>query len=344
MTAKIGITIGKFMPLHKGHELMISFGSAMMDDLVVMVSGKETDVIPLTTRYEWVLDFVSTNKLGNVVVQKHVDKSPTPINIDENGTVLDVDFQLYWANEFHKIEPDATHIVSSDLYGKVVAKRMGLQWLPVDPNREMFNISGTAIREDSNSNFNYISKSAQPYYTKRIAIIGPESSGKTTMSKQLSLELGTSWVTEYGRTLSEAKQNDLSEQDFEDIVFGQQVLMDHMIKNDPWPIMITDTEAYVTYLYSAVYLGTPMESIREFARKQNIDHYILLKPAPWIDDGTRVMSDTSDRERFYEDLKSLLEEDARSFVEYEFGNWDERLNTVSKDIRTFIMETTHACN
>jgi HTH-type transcriptional repressor of NAD biosynthesis genes len=211
---KIGITIGKFMPLHKGHELMIDFGAAMLDDLVIMVSGNEDDEIPLTQRYKWVSEYVEQRRFHNVVVQKHVDKSPAPVNVDDHGTVLDPKFQKYWIKEFNRAEPEATHIVSSDFYGQKMADLMGLEWLPVDPLRETVDISGIEIRNDPERNFEYISDVAKPYFTTKVAIVGPESTGKSTMTRRLAQVFDAAQVHEYGRTLSEAKSNDLTYGDF----------------------------------------------------------------------------------------------------------------------------------
>lgn len=304
----IGITIGKFMPLHKGHELMIELGAALMDELQVVVSGKETDVISLSTRYNWVRQFVSERGLYNVQVHMHNDQSPPPINVDENGTVLDLDFQLYWVYEFMKIDDRITHIVSSDRYGQVLSDRMNLQWMPIDPNREMVKISATKVRENPTKYFQYISDVAKPYYVKKVAVVGPESTGKSTLVKSLGESLNCSTVSEYGRTISEAKKNDLNSDDFMDIMYGQEVLIDIAVRNATTPLVITDTEAITTYLFSKIYLGELDKKILDFAKQQNIDHYIVLAPTVnWVDDGSRVLGDQDEREKFFEEIVDLLE-------------------------------------
>lgn len=304
---KVGITIGKFMPLHKGHELMLDFGAAMMDKLYVVVSGTEQDEIPLIKRYNWVKEY--TAKYHNVAVIYHTDNSPTPSNIDENGTVLDKDFQKYWKQEFSRIAPDATHFVSSDAYGKTMANLLNIEWLPVDPKREMVNISATAIRNDPVTFFDYISDVAKPHYTKKIAIVGPESSGKSTMTKQLAEHFNGAIVTEYGRTLSEVKE--LNKEDFLTIMRGQQVLVDIATKKAT--VVFVDTEAYTTYLFSKIYLDEYAENIN--GKYQEIDHYIVLSPdVEWIDDGTRVLPNQKDREQFFNDILNLLKADKKSYT------------------------------
>jgi len=320
---KIGLTIGKFMPLHKGHELMLDFGVAMLDKMNIIVSGNENDVIPLMVRYNWVRAKYKDNP--NVKVHYHIDDSPTPKNIDENGTVLDTEFQEYWKNEFKMLAPKATHFVSSDMYGKTMAELLGIKWLPVDPKREMVDISGTEIRNDPTTFFNYISDVAKPYFVKKIAIVGPESSGKSTMIAQLGDFFGSEIVNEYGRTLSEVRGNDMNKEDFLDIMNGQQALID-IVSNKAMSLFVfIDTEAYTTYLFSKIYLGEYMEEILEFGHDQDIDHYIVLSPdVEWVDDGTRVLGDQDKRQEFFDQMIDILEKQNKSFAVMETKDYLER--------------------
>ena len=309
----IGITIMKAMPLHVGHELMIEFGIAMCNEFNIIVSGKETDVIPLSVRWAWVNE--KYGHLPNVFVHDHTDESPTPINVDEHGTVLDSEYQEYWKNEFTRMAPHATHFVSSDFYGQTMADLLGIEWMPVDPLREMFEISATQIRNNPIKYFQYISNVAKPYFTKKIAIVGPESSGKSTMIKKLAHHYNGNIVHEYGRTLSEAKKNDLTKDDFMQITEGQQALIDIAINKGRSPYVFIDTEAYVTYLFSKIYLDEYTEEILKYGKNQEIDHYIVLAPTvKWVNDGTRVLGDQEKRERFFNNLTAILIEHKKSYT------------------------------
>jgi len=320
---KVGLSIGKFMPLHKGHELMLDFGVAMLDKMNIVVSGNENDGIPLTVRYDWVRTKYKDNP--NVKVHYHMDESPEPVNVDENGTVLDPEFQEYWKNEFARMVPHATHFVSSDMYGKTMADLLGIKWLPVDPKREMVNISATLIRNDPVTHFGMISDVAKPYFTRKIAIVGPESSGKSTMIEQLADHFGSETVNEYGRTLSEVNGNDMSKDDFLDIMNGQQALIDIAVKKATSPFVFIDTEAYTTYLFSKIYLGEYMDEILEFSHNQEIDHYIVLSPnVDWVDDGTRVLGDQQKREQFFEEIINILQKQDKSFDVVEDMDYRER--------------------
>jgi len=334
---KIGITIGKFMPLHKGHELMIKFGSHMLDSLVVLVSSKDSK-ISLTKRYNWVLDFVEKNGLDNVSVVYMLDESPEYYQVDDNGTVLDEDFQKYWVDIFRKISPDATHFLSSDYYGQKMAELLDLEWLPVDPDREMINISATEIRKKSEEHFSYISDVAKGHFIKTVAIVGAESTGKSTLTQILSEYYGTERVIEYGRTLSEAKANNLSENDFWSIAKAQQWLIREAVQRSKKPLLFIDTEAYTTYLFSKIYLGKNIHEIREmYGKTQQIDHYIVLYPdVRWVDDGSRVVGDQNERKYFTNRLVQALDADDRSYTVIRGEQFEKRtsdaINAVDKII------------
>jgi HTH-type transcriptional repressor of NAD biosynthesis genes len=294
---------------------MIEFGAAMLDKLNVMVSGKLTDEITVAQRYNWVCEFVERNHLKNVRVFYHIDNSPAPVNIDADGTVIDADYQRYWTNELLQIAPDATHIVSSDKYGQAIANLANLEWLPVDPDREMVEISATKIRKNPTKYFNYISDLAKPYYVKTVAIVGPESTGKSTLVKSLGKFLKGSVVHEYGRTISEAKQNNIGFSDFMDIARGQQALIDIAVRQATTPLVITDTEAFTTYLFSKVYLGELEKGILDATMDQKIDLYIVLSPnVNWVDDGTRVLGKQAERKKFFDDIVILLEHKGANYV------------------------------
>lgn len=341
MSKRVGVTIGKFMPLHKGHESMIKFGSMMLSELVVVVSGKLTDEINLSVRADWVREFCRKEQLTNVTVVRHIDESPEFTSVDENGTVLDEDFQQYWRNEFTNIVPDATHFLSSDKYGKVMADLMEAEWLPFDPGREMLEISATKIRNDVQTYFWYISDVAKPHFVKKVAIVGPESCGKSTLVKYLADTFGCAFANEYGRTISVEKSNDLDFIDFLDILNGQEALIDIAVKNTTVPLMITDTEAYVTHLFAEIYLRpectSPFSVFEARAKLQNFDLYIVLSPTvPWVNDGSRVMDKQQARWDFYERLISFLKENNKPFVTIDDTDFTARTLAAVKHIKNLL--------
>lgn len=318
---KIAVTIGKFKPLHQGHELMVSMAAAEMDEVIVIVSdtvasdqltSKLTEsYMPLNYRYKAVCR--AFGKYPNVKVVKHVDLYGEPKQYDNHGTAVDDEFWDYWTNVFKILAPDAIYFVSSDRYGQEAANRLHIGWFPVDPDRELINISATRIRANPIDNWHYINEEFRSDFGKRILVIGPESTGKTTLTKDLGIALGSPVVPEYGRFLSEAKNNDLNIQDFHRIVVRHASMEETAMRVSKTGLTISDTDRFTTYLFSKIYLGVHMANPRpRSGRSVNPDRYdlvVLLPPViPWIDDGTRVISDYSERVEFYDQLLEAYRE------------------------------------
>lgn len=317
--SRIGLTIMKAMPFHKGHEFLIAFGSKMLDELHVLVSGKENDIIPLEVRFNWVVKYSKQLKMmynTKVYVYIHIDASPDPINVDEHGTVLDKPFQDYWVSEFKSIVPKANVFVSSDRYGQTMAELMNIDWLPVDPDREIFPFSATMIRNDINKNFHLLSDIAMPYFVKTVTVIGPESTGKSTMAKKLAEKFNGAYLLEYGRTISEMKKNDLTEDDFLNIVHGQKHLVNYAIKYSNKRLIVSDTDAFTTGLFAEMYDYHDIAAYcKTVATDQRFMLYLLLAPTvDWINDGTRIAGTQEVRDAFYEHLLGFLKDNNMNYI------------------------------
>jgi NadR type nicotinamide-nucleotide adenylyltransferase len=67
----------------------------------------------------------------------------------------------------------------------------------------VFPISGTALRANVLRHFEMLAVPARPWFVRRVAVIGAESTGKSTLCAQLAEHFGTLHVPEYARTLAE---------------------------------------------------------------------------------------------------------------------------------------------
>ena len=56
----IGFTIGKFAPLHKGHEELIKKGIAENDEFYILINDTNVTNIPLETRAKWLKELLSS--------------------------------------------------------------------------------------------------------------------------------------------------------------------------------------------------------------------------------------------------------------------------------------------
>ena len=316
MPKRVALTVGKFIPLHEGHRLMIQAAAENFDEVVVIISSRDEqypDQPTLQERFDVLRDMYRYD--DTVTIKMVLDLVGDPKRVDQNGTALDEDFLAHWDMIFKETAPNATHFVSSDVYGKMCAERLGIEWFPVDPKRLAVNISATEIRSDPDIHWDMIVPEFQKFYRKKIAIVGPESSGKSTLTEQLAQMYYGTMAPEWGRTISEQKPN-LDEDDFVRIYNMQKLLSDTAEQNSKNGYSFHDTEALTTYLFSEIYLDRPMNRLEAMFRGQDFDLYILLKPdMPWVDDGSRILSDEKSRVDFYDKLRHCLAARGKPFVE-----------------------------
>lgn len=142
---KIGFTIGKFAPLHKGHQYLIETALKEMDKLIVVVY--DTDLIDIETekRAEWI------RELYPKVEIKLAHNPPNQYGLDDES----VNIQMKYLSDIMKDE-EPTHFYSSEKYGASVAKYMNLIDRRVDENRENVPVRATMIRENIEENKNWL--------------------------------------------------------------------------------------------------------------------------------------------------------------------------------------------
>ena len=303
MQKTVGVTVGKFMPLHKGHELMIEMAASQLDELIVIVSSASSTYYGMISSLDHRYNIIKEKYAGrNITVVKYSDDIGDPIEVDVHGTATDNSFWESWINVFKILAPDATHFVSSDRYGKQAAKRMGITWLAIDPDRELVDISATRIRANPIKEWQYIAKEFRPDYVTTVVVVGPESCGKSTLVKDLGKAWGSPAVPEYGRIMTEIIGDGAWEiEHFYEIVRRQQAMNKIAAQQSTNGLVFIDTEAYTTALYAIEYLNANSETLRSMSSHERFDLVIVVSPnLPWVDDGSRVMPDQDKRKAFFE--------------------------------------------
>lgn len=153
---KIGFTIGKFAPLHKGHQYLIETALKEMDKLIVVVY--DTDVIDIKTekRAEWI------KKLYPSVEIKFAHNPPTQYGLDDESVKIQMEYLTQiMGNE------NPTHFYSSEKYGASVAKYMNLIDRRVDNERVKVPIRAEIIRNNVEENKKWLENNVYEDYVKK---------------------------------------------------------------------------------------------------------------------------------------------------------------------------------
>ena len=273
-----GLVLGKFMPPHAGHLHLVRTAMTAVDQLTVMVCSIKAEPIPGYLRFGWMKSIFPEASIRVIHV---TDENPQAPEDHPN-------FWSIWLETIDRNCPEGIdYVFTSEEYGETLAKRLCAQHILVDLDRETFPVSGTKVRNDPFGHWDYISEVVRPYFLKRIVLVGPESTGKSTLAKRLAEHFDTICLEEYGREYTDKFGMDLSLEDISNIAAG------HLFREEKAALqanrlLICDTDLIVTQIWSEIYFQTCPEWILQVNHSRKYDLYLLMDiDIPWDDDGTR---------------------------------------------------------
>lgn len=160
--------------------------------------------------------------------------------------------------------------------------------------------------------------------TKRIAVFGTESTGKTRLAEQLARHFDAEWVPEYAREFWD-RHGAIALDDMTPIA-REQWRREDAAAARAGRLLICDTDALTTMLWSDLLYGTCPEEVRRGAeqRCRNYALYLLLDAdVPFAPDPQRCFPLPEDREKAARVWRGALERRDLPFVEIR-GLWAER--------------------
>lgn len=320
MTAKsqygLGVVIGKFLPPHRGHRHLIETAISRCERVVVIVCGKPTDPIPGELRAEWLRELTAAAEVMLID-----DRN------DENDSRIWAENTIRWLGR----APDA--VFTSEGYGDAYAAHLGCVHESVDPARVQVPCSGTAVRSDPFAMWDHIDAPVRGWYAKRIVIVGAESTGTTTLARDLAEALGTVWVPEYGREYSEEKQargeTEWRSEEFL-MVAREQTRRENEAARRANRILVCDTNTFATRLWHRRYMGFDLPELAALSSSCRADLYLLTgDEIPFVQDGLR------DGEHIRHDMHRWFEQElARQNSPWHLvrGNPDSRISQACRHI------------
>lgn len=152
---KIGFTIGKFAPLHKGHQYLIETALKEMDKFIVVVYDTDVIDIEIEKRAKWIKELYPSIEI------KYAHNPPSQYGLDKES----VNIQMQYLSKIMKDETP-THFYSSEKYGESVAKYMNIVDRRVDDKREKVPIKATIVRENLEKNKKWLEDIVYSDYKK----------------------------------------------------------------------------------------------------------------------------------------------------------------------------------
>jgi NadR type nicotinamide-nucleotide adenylyltransferase len=166
---------------------------------------------------------------------------------------------------------------------------------------------------------------------KKIVVIGPESTGKSTLCEQLAAHYQTLWVEEYAREYLLRHGKQYKYEDLLTIAKGQLALEDEYIKKvsdqitPPHSLLFIDTDMYVMKVWSEFVFGNCDPWILNQILTRRYDGYLLCcTDLPWVKDELREYPDPITREKLFHIYKDSMVNQNTPWAEIG-GKADQRL-------------------
>ena len=251
-----GLTLGKFAPLHKGHEHLIRSAAAQVDALVcVIYDSPEATPIPVEVRAAWL-----RRRFPDIEV---IEARGGPQEVGDAPEIMR-------RHEEYLLRTLAgrriTHFFSGEFYGDHISRALNAEDCRFDPDRTTFPISGTAIRADPWLHRGFLDPIVYRDLVTHVVFLGAPSTGKSTLAEALSRTFDTAWMPEYGREYWEAHQIErrLTMTQLVEIAEGHREREERLLC-DARGVLFIDTNALTTLQFSLYYHGAALQKLQEHA-------------------------------------------------------------------------------
>ena len=242
--ANIGLTLGKYAPLHRGHQLVIETGLHEMDEMIVIVyDAPKTTTTPLAVRSGWIR---SLHPRARVI---EAWDGPTEVGYAP---------ELMRAHERYVIDTLAisgvTHFYSSEPYGEHMSRALGAVDRRVDEARERYPVSACEVRADPLAHREYLDPTVYRDLITNVVFLGAPCTGKSTLAERLAREFVTQWMPELGRAYWHEHQQGRRLEPGQLLEIAEQHLeRENALLAEANRYLFTDTNAITTSMFARYY-------------------------------------------------------------------------------------------
>jgi HTH-type transcriptional regulator, transcriptional repressor of NAD biosynthesis genes len=305
-----GLVVGKFSPLHRGHELVIRRAFESCHEVVIISYSKpELPGCAPERREQWLAAlFPQARRLvvTDARLREWFPDAAERLTMPTNEAEDSLHRQFTAALCLKVLGTTVDAVFTSEDYGDGFAEELTacfrrhhpsgpvVRHVLVDRARQVVPVSGTVIRADIEAHRQWLSPAVYASFVRRVCILGGESSGKSTLAEALARHFGTVRVPEYGRELWEAKSGALA---YEDLLhIGEtQVAAEEQALLRATRFLFCDTSPLTTLFYSRHLFQRADPKLEQLAGR----HYDLVvlcaADFAFVQDGTR--QDAAFRER-----------------------------------------------
>ncbi|PHM37026.1 multifunctional transcriptional regulator/nicotinamide-nucleotide adenylyltransferase/ribosylnicotinamide kinase NadR [Xenorhabdus innexi] len=329
----IGVVFGKFYPLHTGHIYLIQRASSQVDELHVVlcydelrdrelfINSSMSQQPTVSDRLRWLLQTFKYQKNIHIHAFDEQGMEPYPHGWEtwsqsakQFMSAKGINPQYIYSSEAQDVPRYKEHF--------------GIETILVDPQRSFMNISGSQIRQAPFRYWEYIPTEVKPFFVRTVAILGGESSGKSTLVNKLANMFNTTSAWEYGReyVFSHLGGDEMALQysDYDKIALGHAQYIDFCVKYAN-KVAFIDTDFVTTQAFCKRYEGKEHPFVQALIDEYRFDLVILLENnTPWVADGLRSLGSEQDRKQFQQLLESMLKKNNIDYVCVNSPDYDQR--------------------
>ncbi|MGO1251113.1 multifunctional transcriptional regulator/nicotinamide-nucleotide adenylyltransferase/ribosylnicotinamide kinase NadR [Psychrobacter sp.] len=309
-----GLMIGYFEPLHLGHMRSILAAAGQAKALHIVITAHPAPHpdfhITLQDKARWLqmacadLPFIHVHTSHEIELPLHDSFHDITIDIPASNA------KLQRLNDALDLPPETILFMAENhpLAQSTMSHRLRMPVVttPLQPEFDSFAIAGNPV-----AHWSAIHPEARGDYTKTVAIVGGESSGKTTLVHKLANYYGASYALEMGRlyvgTDLGGSEVGLQYSDYSPIALDHAQAIREATAVATAPVTIIDTDFVTTQAFCEEYENRTHPFVATCIDEFRLDYTIMLdNNTPWVDDGMRSLGTDDARGRFEQRLVDIF--------------------------------------
>jgi NadR type nicotinamide-nucleotide adenylyltransferase len=315
-TRSVGVVTGRFNPFHAGHETVIRTGRQLVGTLHVAVADLPDETIPADRRCAWIEQTLPG------IRAHHVGVAPARYAPDSEKV-------MFWARALRESFGRVDRIIGSQPITHELAVAIGAHATVLDPYSFAIPVRSAEIRAAPNRHWQFLPRAVRTHFQKRLTLVGPESTGKSTVAARLASDFGGPVVPEFGRPFEVFRQSggyrawELVE------IARTHVAHRRALAGLAGPVVFEDTDPLLTAVWAEMLLGHSVPEVEALIELP--DRYLLLDTdMEWTDDPLRYFAATDERARFFALIRAKLDRYGASYAVVS-GSMADRIATASAE-------------
>ncbi|TRO37133.1 ATPase [Pseudomonas sp. ALS1131] len=292
----VGLVVGKFAPLHLGHEWLIQQAQAQCEQVVLLSWARpepagcepERRANWLRLRFPELRSWVVTPEW--VTAQRQAGLRLPDLPHESEADAAQREFVAAFCIAVLGQPVDA--VFTSEAYGDGFAAHLAARFqrpvehVEIDRARIQVPVSGTRLRADIHGLRHYLAPAVYGDFVERIALLGGESTGKSSLALALGEALDTRHAAEYGRELWEEQGGVLAYDDL--LRIGRtQAAREQALAGQCRRYLVCDTTPLTTLFYCRELFGRAETELEQLAERRYHHLFLCADDFPFVQDGTR---------------------------------------------------------